>query len=113
MDGVQVPWRCAPTLQNSYILTYMPQCPPKTDLSTPGHPGPYLIFLNLCPEDVELLQAQLATPVFLPPVKESPWRTQSLGAMPSGWPTGWACWSSQHKHREVSQKDLPSAFHTL
>lgn len=56
-----------------------------------GPLGSYLVFLNLRPQNVELLQAQLTAPVRLPSVKESsriwvptgsvPWCVLSTGSL--------------------------------
>ena len=68
----QSPWKCFSTLCRSCcILKHMNRMFPNTD--PPASLGSYLVFLNLRPENVELLQPQLATPVRLPSVKESPW----------------------------------------
>lgn len=72
------------------LCTACPQC-------RPCHPchwallGSYLVFLNLRPKNVELLQAQLTAPVGLPSVKESsriwvhagsvPWCVLSTGSL--------------------------------
>ena len=54
--------------------------------------GSHLVFLNLRPENVELLQTQFATPIRLPSVKESSWSLGPPGLSHLVCPLPWGVW---------------------